>query len=96
MIAVHLSAEAWHSPGPDAARSSLDYLLFLAFFAARFSLALILAFFCCSRLPLSLLPLSPITHQHTQAGVTDHRLHLSRLRGISELERSLCEGQGIC
>lgn len=35
-------------------------LFFLSFFAFRFSFGVRIAFFCCSCLPLSLLPLSPI------------------------------------
>ena len=43
-------------------RTSLDiYVFFLSFFFFRFSFGLSWAFFCCSFLPLSLFPLSPIS-----------------------------------
>ena len=42
------------------AQSIYLFLFFFSFFSFRFSLGLSIAFFCCSFLPLSLLPLSPI------------------------------------
>jgi hypothetical protein len=39
---------------------SIRLLILLLFFSFRFSLGLSSAFFCCSLLPLSLLPLSPL------------------------------------
>ena len=45
---------------PDMAPKDF-FAFFLAFLIFRFSLAVCWATFCCSRFPLSLLPLSPIT-----------------------------------
>ena len=49
----------WAVTGP--CRASSCYLSFFSLFCRRFSVGVRWAFFCCSLLPLSLLPLSPMS-----------------------------------
>ena len=56
------------------------YLFFFSCFSFRFSLGVRWAFFCCSRLPLSLLPLSPIAvtpQLNTNGPLRGQRAYLS-------------------
>ena len=46
---------------PKPATLGSDFYFFFSFFIFRFSFGLSWAFFCCSLLPLSFLPLSPIS-----------------------------------